>query len=298
MLIQPDCIPCIMKMAVSSARKVDIKESLIKIFCREILTIPALKGSDWSVTGPGVIEQVMQIFYDIIGNYDPFFHIKEDMNQQVLKIYPLLKETIKNSDHSLYTASKLSILGNSVDFMMPGGTYGIKDFIMEKLKSEISINEFDAFKKRLEQSRMILIFGDNAGEIVFDRLLIETIKNRFDIEIFYVVKSQPTLNDSTMNEAKTSGIIHEAQVIENGIDGPLPGTVLSRCSIRVKDLFERADLIISKGGGNFDCLDEDRNQLKKDITFMLLSKCYPYTSHFNVPMHHPVLQNVFVTTEL
>ncbi len=139
----------------------------------------------------------------------------------------------------------------------------------------------------------MLFFGDNAGEIVLDRLLIETMTRHFDVDTHYVVRGMPTLNDATAREAKAVGLDRITCLVENGIDGPLPGTVLKRCSQEVLDLVEQSDLIISKGGGNFDTLDEERRHLKKNITFMLLSKCYPYNSLFNKQLYQPILANYF-----
>jgi len=109
----------------------------------------------------------------------------------------------------------------------------------------------------LERARRVAYLTDNAGEIVFDRLLIETIKQAASLEVVCVVKSVPVLNDATLAEAKLVGIDRLATVMENGINGPLPGTILARCSGDVRRLIEDADLIISKGGGNFDTLDEE-----------------------------------------
>ncbi len=103
----------------------------------------------------------------------------------------------------------------------------------------------------------------------------------------------PTLNDATLSEAKSVGLDKIATVIENGIDGPLPGTLLSRCSSEVKELVRQSDLIISKGGGNFDTLDEERKHLRKNISFMLLSKCEPYYKHFGVKIYDPILANYY-----
>ena len=89
------------------------------------------------------------------------------------------------------------------------------------------------------------------------------------------------------------GVDKVATVIENGIDSPLPGTILKRCSREVRDLVEGADLIISKGGANFDTLDEERKRLAINITFMLLSKCYPYRQHFGVELSQPIMANFF-----
>ena len=108
-----------------------------------------------------------------------------------------------------------------------------------------------------------------------------------------MVRSVPTLNDATLEEAKTVGIDKIAAVVENGIDGPLPGTILSRCSSQVNDLARRSDLVISKGGGNFDTLDEERSRLNKKISFLLLSKCEPYYARFGVKLHYPILANSY-----
>ena len=98
---------------------------------------------------------------------------------------------------------------------------------------------------------------------------------------------------NSKEEAKTVGIDKIATVIENGIDGPLPGTVLNRCSSKVNDLVRQSDLIISKGGDNFDTLDEERKRLNKNISFLLLSKCDPYYRHFGIQIYQPILANYY-----
>jgi uncharacterized protein with ATP-grasp and redox domains len=108
-----------------------------------------------------------------------------------------------------------------------------------------------------------------------------------------VVKSVPVLNDATLKEAHFVGMDKVTTVLENGVDSPLPGTILKRCSSEVRELVERADLIISKGGANFDTLDEERKRLHMNITFMLLSKCYPYNQHFGVELSQPIMANFF-----
>ena len=106
-------------------------------------------------------------------------------------------------------------------------------------------------------------------------------------------RSVPTLKDATLKEAKSVGMDKIVKVIENGIDGPLPGTVLSRCSKEVNEFVHRSDLIISKGGGNFDTLDEERKHLKKKISFLLLSKCDPHFKNFGVNLYQPIMANFY-----
>ena len=168
-----------------------------------------------------------------------------------------------------------------------------EELLKDRMKSSVSKENYREFEAKLKPCRHVLYLGDNAGEIVFDKLLIQTIKKLNHVEVIFAVRSLPTLNDATRKEAKFVGLDEVSTVVENGIDGPLPGTILRRCSREMRTLFDRADLVISKGGGNFDTLDEEKENLKKNITFMLLSKCYPYYSHFGVPLDEPILVNYF-----
>ncbi|UCE51367.1 MAG: DUF89 family protein, partial [Desulfobacterales bacterium] len=190
-------------------------------------------------------------------------------------------------------AVKLAILGNSLDFMVADTALSIENSIKDRINAPLSNENYSKFKQQLQASKRLIYFGDNTGEIVFDKLLIETINNLYKLEIVFVVRSVPTLNDATLREAKSVGMDKIVKVIENGIAGPLPGTILSRCSNEVNDFVRRSDLIISKGGGNFDTLDEERKHLKKKISFLLLSKCDPHFKTFGVNLYQPILANFY-----
>ena len=293
MLIQPDCIPCILNMSISAIKKLCLDDALARDLFSDILTIPGLQGLEWNQPSPDIIEVVMKKINAAANNPDPFHDEKIDLNNRVLKIYPFLEKLVTESSDPLNTAAKIAIRGNSIDFMMPGGTATLEDFIIDKLETALSKDEFTLFRHQLSTTNRILYFGDNCGEILCDKLFIKTIKDHYNIEVTFVVRSLPTLNDATFQEAMDVGLDQVATVIENGIDGPLPGTVLKRCSPQVRELIEQSDLIISKGGGNFDSLEEEINNLRTNITFMLLSKCYPVNSYFNTVLHQPIISNYF-----
>jgi uncharacterized protein with ATP-grasp and redox domains len=280
-------------MTISSLRKLPLDENSVKALYADILQIPALRGLVWDITSPEIIEDVWKKIVAKVNSRDPFYEAKLSQNQKIMTLYPLLEKMINEAADPLKLAVKLSILGNSMDFMVADSSLAVEESLASKAKLPLSNENFSKFRQQLQATRHLLIFGDNAGEIVFDRLLIETIKKRHQPEITFVVRSVPTLNDATLREAKAVGIDRMATVIENGIDGPLPGTVLSRCSGEVNDLVRQSDLIISKGGGNFDTLDEERKHLNKKISFMLLSKCAPHFDNFNVKLYHPILANTF-----
>ena len=296
MQLKPDCIPCILTMSIGAIRKLGLADAMVRTLFTDILSIPGLRGLEWSRTSPDIIEIVMKKICAAVNNDDPFHAEKIDLNRRVLKIYPFLKNVVKDSPDPLNAAAKISILGNSIDFMMPEGTAVLEDFIVKKMETPLSTEEFKKFRQQLQQTKRILLFADNCGEIVCDRLFIETVKARYDIDFTVVVRHLPTLNDATVDEAIDAGLHEVARVIDNGMDGPLPGTVLNRCAPDVRELVRCSDLIIAKGGGNFDSLEEAlpffrANHLK--ITFMLLSKCHPIGSYFGIGRHHPIIANFF-----
>jgi hypothetical protein len=280
-------------MTISSLRKLPLDENSIKALYTEILEIPALHGLHWDTTSVEVIADIWRKIVKRVNTSDPFSLEKSNQNEKIMHLYPYLEKMVNAAADPLYMAVKLSILGNSMDLMMADTSVTIEDSISEKVKIPLSDENYSKFKQQLKASKHLLIFGDNAGEIVFDKLLIETIKKMHQLEIVFVVRSVPTLNDATLKEAKSVGLDKVATVIENGIDGPLPGTLLNRCSRKVNDLVHRSDLIISKGGGNFDTLDEERKHLNKNISFLLLSKCEPYCNHFDMKLYQPILANFY-----
>lgn len=293
MLLKPDCIPCILKMTISSLRKLPLDEISVRDLYAEILENPALRGLKWDITSPEVIEDVWIKIVKKMDTSDPFTFEKSSHNKKALALYPFLEKMVKEDDDPLYPAVKLAILGNSLDFMVADNAFSIENSIKDRIDVPLSPEIYAELKRQLQASKSIIYFGDNAGEIVFDKLMIQTIKKLYGLEIVFVVRSVPTLNDVTLGDAKSVGMDKIVKVIENGIDGPLPGTVLSRCSNEVNNIVRRSDLIISKGGGNFDTLDEERKHLNKKISFLLLSKCDPHYKTFGVNLYQPILANFY-----
>jgi len=291
MLLEPDCIPCVLNMSISVLRRLSLDESTTKDLYRSILEIPALQGRFWETTSVHVIEEVMEKIHRAVNDPDPFASEKERQNREVMGLYPRLKSWVENSANPLYTAAKLAILGNAIDFMVPQNVADIERSIRDKLDFPLDRKEYDQFEKRLRESSLVLYFADNCGEIVLDRLFMETVKKILDIDFVLVVKSVAAMNDVTLKEARDVEMDRLATVIENGIQGPVPGTILERCSETVKEWISQADLFISKGGGNFDTLDEVKDSFPKPIVFMLLSKCHPYFKTFGVEVNRPILYN-------
>jgi len=291
MLIQLDCIPCIVKMALSTIRRLHLDEQAAKDLYCQVVGLTQSQGCQWDLTNEEVVEAVLQLILDRIEDPDPFQGLKMEQNRMIMNIYPWLQSQVSQADDPLYMAVKLAILGNSLDVMVSDETLDLEKSIMSGLDAALPPDAFRGFRKQLQKSPFIVYFTDNAGELVFDKLLIETIKASSDQEIVAIVRSFPMLNDATMKEARFVGLDAIVPVIENGIHGPLPGTILHRCSDEIRQLVRRADLIIAKGGANFDTLDEEYKRTPMNIAYMLIAKCFPYYHYFGTELNQPILAN-------
>lgn len=289
MLLTPDCILCNYKAALSAIRQLTSDEAAIREFVADILQIPALQGLDWTHTSPEVLEVVFTKISTRFGDSDAFRALKDKQNQKGLQLYPWLRRLVSEAEDSLSMAANLAIIGNSLDLMWSDGSLEIEPIIKDKLRKPLPQETCLAFKRSLESSTLLVYFGDNCGEVVFDKLLLQTINQAFDLEAVFVVRSVPTLNDVTLREAGIIGMDEVARVMENGIDGPLPGTRLARCSEELRRLVTKADMVVSKGGGNFDTLDEEKT-LPHNTFFLLMCKCIPYRNVFGVDLYTTILR--------
>lgn len=211
----------------------------------------------------------------ITGKSDPYVKIKKESNRLALGVYARLKKKVVCSRNRLLMAVELAIAGNIID-------YGVKNTLNvgEELKRILdkedkairkenrSIFNYRSFRSALKKSKTILYLADNAGEVVFDRILIEEIKETHkDKNIIYAVKEKPVINDALREDAVFAGIGEKAIIISSGVD--TPGTVLSLCSKEFLKIFKLADIIISKGQGNFEALSD----CKRPIFFLFMAKC-------------------------
>ncbi|HDQ93107.1 MAG TPA: DUF89 family protein [Synergistetes bacterium] len=292
MLIKPDCIPCILRMSVTAMRALHMDESRSRSLYRRIAQYPGLRGETWNVVSPSIIEGIMDIIKKSAEASDPFSLLKWKQNKRALEVEQQIASIIQEEADPLHGAVRLAILGNMIDLMVQDGPSDFMHWIRSRLQVPISDAAYERFRERLSRARLVAYMGDNSGEIVFDKQLIKTIKAHYSPEIVFVVRSTATMNDVTLREAEDTGMKELVPVIENGIQGPFPGTSLKRCSQEVRDLLSRADLIISKGGGNFDSLSEEETEFTEKTTFMLLSKCQPYCDVFGTNLHEPVLAHL------
>jgi len=270
-----DCISCFYRQAISAARIANLTEDTQK----QIL-IELSQNMDKFLSGY-IPPEIARMVYDIVHKHatteDIYKKIKEESNVFALKLYPELKERLIEADHSLLFATQLAIAGNIIDFAAKAhlDVACEIDRILKKTSDLLwtdgnaSIFNFASFKTKIYNSKVILYLADNAGEIVFDKILLETIKHHNSgAKIYFAVKEKPIINDALAQDAIQCGIDEIATVISSGSE--LSGTILSYCNKEFLDLFNTADLVISKGQGNFEGLSQVTS---RDIYFLFIAKC-------------------------
>jgi len=265
-----DCIPCFFAQALAAARISGANENMQK----KILDEVAKLAPEFSMesTPPAIGRIVYRLVSKITGNEDPFREIKKNSNQLILNLYPELEALVENSKDRILCAIRLAITGNIIDYGALASfngalaSFNIEEEVRKSLKSEFSVFDYSKFKQALDNTKSILYLGDNAGEIVFDKLLIEELR-KLGKKITYVVKDKPIINDVLLEDAHDCGIDKIAKVMSNG--GDTAGTVLSLCSKEFLEIYHEAPFIISKGQGNFETLSGERAPL----FFLFKVKC-------------------------
>lgn len=264
-----DCIPCFMIQALRTGRLVGLSDEKI----RKLLIDLGEKIKNIKLDDPPPKTAVM--VYDLINRYtgetDPFKTVKKEGTERALALYPRLKKEISQSEDPLGFAIRLAITGNVIDFGI-SSSYDLESEIQKIMGQSFGRWDEEEFKEAVTQADWILYLGDNTGETVFDRLLIEILA----CPVTYAVREKPIINDATREDALAAGLDKVATIISSGCAAP--GTVLDQCTPEFHELFRKAPVIISKGQGNYETLSES----DAPIFFFLKAKCDVVARHLGV----------------
>ena len=274
-----DCLPCFMSQALRAGRIATKDEKKIKALLDDVGCI--IKDIPMDSTPPETGELIYQKVKEITGVEDPYKIIKEANITEALALYPKLKQIVKNSHNKLLTAIRIAIAGNVIDLGMDK-EFNILEDVYKVLKQDFSIFDFEEFITQLEKAKSILYLGDNAGESVFDKILIEEMGK----PVTYVVRDIPVINDVTVEDAVSSGLDELTEIISSGTTAP--GTILKLCNDDFLHRFNNADMIISKGQGNYEGL----SNVNRSVFFLLIAKCYVIANDLKVKENDIVLKAI------
>jgi uncharacterized protein with ATP-grasp and redox domains len=211
---------------------------------------------------PQTGETIYRLAREITGIVDPYREIKRIHIKEALSLVPTLKEWIKHSPDPLLAAIRIAIAGNVIDLGI-NEKFNIEKELQEVMNQDFAILDYDKYRHHLKNAKSILYLGDNAGESVFDKILIEELGK----PVTYVVRDQPIINDVTRQDALDSGLAEVCEIISSGSSAP--GTILSLCNKDFLERFHRTDMIISKGQGNYEGL----SMVNQTVFFLLKAKC-------------------------
>jgi len=255
-----ECLPCFLSQTIKTMRRITHDEKAVRDVLNSVCRI--LPRQPENATPAEIGREVYRLISLKTGVADPYRELKEQCTRRALKIYPDMKQRVERSQDRLLTAAKMAIAGNIIDFGADT-VFELEKDVEAVLSRPFGINHFPDFAASIKSAGRIVYLGDNAGETVFDRILIEEIS----APVIYTVRSAPVINDAVKKDAEEAGIPDAARIETSGCDAP--GTILSKCTPKFRKLLGKADVIISKGQGNYEALSGKN----LPIFFLLTAKC-------------------------
>jgi len=259
-----DCVPCFVRQALDATRLVSAEEAVAERVLRRVLAATARMRMDLSP--PFMGREIHRIIREETGSADPYAPLKQRSTQTALHLSGSVERRIEDAPDPFEAAVRYAIAGNVMDYALASSwdVEKIDACFEEALSKPIDLEAVRVLEKSVAAAARILYIGDNAGETVFDRILIQRFPEN---TVTYAAKGSPIINDATREDAEDAGIDRVAQIVDNGADAP--GTILDLCSSPFRDLFEVADVVISKGQANFETL----NRCDRDVFFLAQVKC-------------------------
>ncbi len=284
MKIKTECVPCLIKRIIFEAqectRNKDVQTRTIKNACKRLSEL-----YDPNVCSAEIATEVHKVAYESLGDPDPYLHLKKQSNKVAYSLVPKVEQYIKDSDDPLKTSIVCSIIGNLMDFGISGGSATpdvVEKVFDEKYKEDLGYDDTDDLKKILKDSKNILLFTDNCGEIVFDKILCRELK-KFNPNMFItlVVKGVPILSDAVMQDAKDLNFEEVVdEILTTGCYAV--GVNFSKLPFEVKTRMDKADLIICKGMANYESFSETEY---KPIVYFMRTKCNAIADSMGIPVH-------------
>lgn len=263
MITELECLPCFFRQITRTLQYAGVNGDKGRSIMRKATLI--IENAPLSEIPARTTTLINRLLREEIGS-DPYQRIKDTYNRISLERLPAMRQMAQESPDRLEGSARIAIAGNVIDF----GIYESVDVdlsLTESFRLELQQDEYRTFARAVAGAHRILYLCDNAGEIVFDRVLLETLKEAGKV-LTAVVKGVPVINDATLRDARAAGLHECATVIDNGNDGV--GTLLEACSPQFLEAYRAADMIISKGQANYETLVQTGDTR---IFFLFKVKC-------------------------
>ena len=277
MYMKPECLVCLANQALRVARAVKCDEhcteAIVKLAAKEVAHY------DLAQTPPEAAAVLYPKISRIVGKEDLYEHKKIESTNKAFEFLDFVYQKLDEAPCKIDAALRAAVAGNVIDFATEV-SFAVEEEIAKVFEADFAIDEKRAFIDRLKSAKSFMLIGDNVGEHVYDKVLLEVIEEYYpDMDKYYVVRGKPIINDVTATEAAAVGIDTLAEIVDSGVD--TPGFLLKRANEATKELFEKIDLILAKGMGNFECMDG----LKNSKVFHLFKvKCSVVSARVGAPI--------------
>ena len=265
MLLKPDCFVCLYNQSLRVTKALACDEACADSVMQRSAEVLA------HITPRQTPPEAAAILYpaigELVGKEDLYAAKKRESTQKAMEFLEFVRNKIAAGIDPVDAALRAAVAGNVIDFATEV-LFDIEEEIAKIFEAPFAIDDKERFKERLAKARNLLIIGDNVGEHVFDKVMIETLRSRYAIDVTYFVRGKPIINDVTLADAKAIGLDEVCRVVDSGVD--TPGFILERANDEAKEIFTNADLILAKGMGNFECMESMRDSR---LYFLFKVKC-------------------------
>ena len=266
MNIDTACVECIINQSTKVANAIDADATLSNSLTSTIRDMS--KDFSFDDNPPEIASYVYEKMAELANKTDLYDKVKALSTTKALSFVPLVKEKINSSKNKLLYATKTAVAGNVID-LAAAVEFDLEEELEKIYDVDFAHDDFELFKQKLNESKTVLVIGDNVGEHIFDYVFIEALKELYPkIEFSYMVRGNPIINDVTMKEAQDAGFDKLCNLVDSGVN--TPGFAYTRANEKSKELFDKVDLVISKGMGNYECMSPSH---RTDICFLLKVKC-------------------------
>ena len=246
MNLKSDCLSCLLNQSLRVAKNLNLDERTSK----KMMQVASASIADYAEVSPPVAAaDLYPKLASFTDSEDVYKELKDLSTQEAMKLLPSVQKQVKTTSDAI----KAAVAGNVIDFATPN--HFDLDIEFEKVfDTDFTIDDEVLFLEYLKEAKTFMIIGDNVGEHIFDKLLLELIKKEYPkLKLYYAVRGRPIINDVTLLEAKEINIQEVATVVDSGVD--TPGLAYAHASDEFMNLYNIMDLIIAKGMGNYECLE-------------------------------------------
>ncbi|SFV75110.1 DUF89 domain of unknown function [hydrothermal vent metagenome] len=266
MTIDNRCVTCIINQSQKVAKAINASSALEHTLISNIENMS--QTFSFTKTPPQIAADVYKKLSILAQKEDLYDEVKQHSTKKALSFIPKLQEKLQTSSDKFLTATKIAVAGNVID-LAAEVEFDLGDELEKIFETNFACDDTKQLQTKLTHANKVVILGDNVGEHIFDALFIQTLQELYpNKEYYYFVRGVPIINDVTYKEAKEAGFDTFCTIIDSGVN--TPGFDYKRASKKAQKLFDEADIIISKGMGNYESLSPSH---RKNICFLLKVKC-------------------------